>query len=89
MPAVQVATTIEPAQDYYLAEAYHQVWGMAVPVPGAACLLGGRACSALACRLPDAPTPPHTLQQYLSRGGRFNRPQSAEKGATDKIRCYG
>lgn len=28
-------------------------------------------------------------QQYLSRGGRFNRPQSAAKGCTDKIRCYG
>ncbi|EFN53814.1 hypothetical protein CHLNCDRAFT_25450, partial [Chlorella variabilis] len=26
-------------------------------------------------------------QQYLSRGGRFNRPQSAEKGCNDKIRC--
>jgi len=28
-------------------------------------------------------------QQYLSRGGRFNQPQSAEKGCEDKIRCYG
>lgn len=28
-------------------------------------------------------------QQYLARGGRFGQPQSAEKGATDKIRCYG
>lgn len=28
-------------------------------------------------------------QQYLSSGGRFNQPQSAEKGCTDKIRCYG
>ncbi|KAG5184159.1 methionine sulfoxide reductase [Tribonema minus] len=28
-------------------------------------------------------------QQYLSKGGRFNQPQSAEKGCTDKIRCYG
>ncbi len=28
-------------------------------------------------------------QQYLSNGGRFNRPQSAEKGCTDPIRCYG
>ncbi|KAL4419752.1 hypothetical protein ABPG75_006850 [Micractinium tetrahymenae] len=47
----KVVTTIEPAGDYYLAEAYHQ--------------------------------------QYLSRGGRFGRPQSAEKGCNDKIRCYG
>lgn len=23
-------------------------------------------------------------QQYLSKGGRFNRPQSAQKGCTDK-----
>ena len=28
-------------------------------------------------------------QQYLARGGRFGMAQSAEKGATDKIRCYG
>lgn len=28
-------------------------------------------------------------QQYLSKGGRFNSPQSAEKGCTDTIRCYG
>lgn len=28
-------------------------------------------------------------QQYLAKGGRFGAPQSAEKGATDKIRCYG
>ena len=28
-------------------------------------------------------------QQYLSKGGRFGFGQSAEKGATDKIRCYG
>ena len=28
-------------------------------------------------------------QQYLSNGGRFGKPQSAEKGATEKIRCYG
>lgn len=28
-------------------------------------------------------------QQYLQRGGRFGMGQSAEKGATDKIRCYG
>ncbi|PRW33638.1 hypothetical protein C2E21_7673 [Chlorella sorokiniana] len=51
LPGKKVATTIEPACDYYIAENYHQ--------------------------------------QYLSRGGRFNRPQSAEKGCKDKIRCYG
>ena len=28
-------------------------------------------------------------QQYLEKGGNFGRPQSAEKGASDKIRCYG
>lgn len=28
-------------------------------------------------------------QQYLSTGGRFGMQQSAEKGCTDKIRCYG
>lgn len=28
-------------------------------------------------------------QQYLVRGGRFGRPQSANKGCTDPIRCYG
>jgi len=28
-------------------------------------------------------------QQYLEKGGRFGQPQSAEKGATDTIRCYG
>ena len=28
-------------------------------------------------------------QQYLSNGGRFKSPQSAEKGCKDKIRCYG
>lgn len=28
-------------------------------------------------------------QQYLSKGGRFGSPQSAAKGATDRIRCYG
>lgn len=28
-------------------------------------------------------------QQYLEKGGRFNEPQDASKGATEKIRCYG
>jgi len=28
-------------------------------------------------------------QQYLEKGGRFNSPQSTEKGCTDTIRCYG
>eukprot|EP00892_Ulva_mutabilis_P010341 jgi/Ulvmu1/767/UM010_0141.1 len=28
-------------------------------------------------------------QQYLSKGGRMGMAQSAEKGCTDKIRCYG
>eukprot|EP00210_Caulerpa_lentillifera_P001825 g1755.t1 len=28
-------------------------------------------------------------QQYLEKGGRFNRPQSAAKGCKDPIRCYG
>lgn len=28
-------------------------------------------------------------QRYLSKGGRFNQPQSADKGCTDEIRCYG
>jgi len=28
-------------------------------------------------------------QQYLEKGGRFSAPQSAEKGATETIRCYG
>ena len=28
-------------------------------------------------------------QQYLARGGRFGRPQSAAKGCNDPIRCYG
>lgn len=28
-------------------------------------------------------------QQYLARGGRFGFAQSAEKGAAEKIRCYG
>ena len=28
-------------------------------------------------------------QQYLEKGGRFNSPQDASKGATDPIRCYG
>eukprot|EP00612_Vaucheria_litorea_P004448 CAMPEP_0171465626 /NCGR_PEP_ID=MMETSP0945-20130129/8647_1 /TAXON_ID=109269 /ORGANISM="Vaucheria litorea, Strain CCMP2940" /LENGTH=252 /DNA_ID=CAMNT_0011993307 /DNA_START=21 /DNA_END=779 /DNA_ORIENTATION=- len=28
-------------------------------------------------------------QQYLSNNGRFGTPQSAEKGCTDPIRCYG
>lgn len=28
-------------------------------------------------------------QQYLARGGRFNQPQSPEKGCDDPVRCYG
>lgn len=28
-------------------------------------------------------------QHYLEKGGRFSTPQSAEKGCTDTIRCYG
>jgi peptide-methionine (S)-S-oxide reductase len=28
-------------------------------------------------------------QQYLAKGGRFGTPQSAEKGSTDEIQCYG
>lgn len=30
---------------------------------------------------------PH--QRYLEKGGRYKRPQSAEKGAAEEIRCYG
>ena len=47
----KVVSELEPASDYYVAEAYHQ--------------------------------------QYLEKGGNYNRPQNAQKGATDKIRCYG
>jgi peptide-methionine (S)-S-oxide reductase len=28
-------------------------------------------------------------QDYLKNGGRFGRPQSAQKGCKDTIRCYG
>ena len=28
-------------------------------------------------------------QQYLERGGRFGKAQSAKKGCDDPIRCYG
>mmetsp|Transcript_23627 Transcript_23627/g.55001 ORF Transcript_23627/g.55001 Transcript_23627/m.55001 type:complete len:89 (+) Transcript_23627:314-580(+) len=28
-------------------------------------------------------------QKYLEKGGRFGSAQSAQKGCTDKIRCYG
>jgi len=28
-------------------------------------------------------------QRYLEKGGRFGRPQSAEIGTSEKIRCYG
>ena len=28
-------------------------------------------------------------QQYLEKGGRFGQPQSAEKGSTETIKCYG
>ena len=28
-------------------------------------------------------------QKYLQKGGRFGNPQSAEKGSTEEIRCYG
>ena len=28
-------------------------------------------------------------QDYLRKGGRFSTPQSATKGCTDEIRCYG
>ena len=28
-------------------------------------------------------------QQYLSKGGRFGNAQSAQKGCSDPIRCYG
>mmetsp|Transcript_1578 Transcript_1578/g.3927 ORF Transcript_1578/g.3927 Transcript_1578/m.3927 type:complete len:92 (-) Transcript_1578:162-437(-) len=28
-------------------------------------------------------------QQYLQKGGRFKQGQSAEKGSTEEIRCYG
>eukprot|EP00656_Telonema_subtile_P018988 TRINITY_DN20316_c0_g1_i1.p1 TRINITY_DN20316_c0_g1~~TRINITY_DN20316_c0_g1_i1.p1 ORF type:complete len:186 (+),score=40.66 TRINITY_DN20316_c0_g1_i1:324-881(+) len=28
-------------------------------------------------------------QKYLEKGGRFSSPQSAEKGSTEPIRCYG
>jgi peptide-methionine (S)-S-oxide reductase len=28
-------------------------------------------------------------QRYLEKGGRFGRPQSTEKGASEEIRCYG
>ena len=47
----KVVAEVEPINEYYIAENYHQ--------------------------------------QYLSKGGRFGQGQSAEKGCTDKIRCYG
>jgi peptide-methionine (S)-S-oxide reductase len=47
----EVVAEVEPINDYYVAENYHQ--------------------------------------QYLSKGGRFGTGQSAAKGCTDKIRCYG
>ena len=28
-------------------------------------------------------------QRYLEKGGRFGRPQSADKGAEEEVRCYG
>jgi peptide methionine sulfoxide reductase MsrA len=28
-------------------------------------------------------------QQYLSRGGRYGKPQDPSKGCNDPIRCYG
>lgn len=28
-------------------------------------------------------------QRYLEKGGRFGRPQSADKGADEEVRCYG
>lgn len=31
----------------------------------------------------------HARQQYLEKGGRFGTGQSAAKGCTDPIRCYG
>lgn len=33
--------------------------------------------------------PSPTPMQYLEKGGRFGRPQSARKGCSDPIRCYG
>ncbi len=118
----KVATTIEPACDYYLAEARPRAW--VVCAGWGDVLRGGWACGRAeqttprvclagkarfrACALPSEPwlapsacgesmtnpaTPYPALQayhqQYLSRGGRFGRPQSAEKGCQDKIRCYG
>lgn len=35
------------------------------------------------------PSPQAYHQQYLSKGGRFNRPQSAEKGCKDKSEWEG
>lgn len=47
----KVMVELKPADDFYLAEGYHQ--------------------------------------QYLEKGGRFGRGQSARKGCDDPIRCYG
>lgn len=57
---------------------------------------GARAC--VGCRNPIVtevddikmyyPAEPYH-QQYLSKGGRFGRPQDSSKGCSDPIRCYG
>lgn len=104
LPGKKVATTIEPACDYYVAEA--SCAPSRLDLPALACGVYD-ATQALTCapKLPcSGALPPangssafatinvlscHASlqtyhQQYLSKGGRFNRPQSAEKGCKDK-----
>jgi hypothetical protein len=109
-----VATTIQPAEDYYLAEVGVTgcVWerkkgrekgnekfallvGLVVREMDSSAVV--RAMSGLCQHVLPSPCPRPLVtarpqeyhQQYLSKGGRFSSPQSAEKGCKDKIRCYG
>ena len=41
------------------------------------------------CEVPEYYFAEEYHQQYLEKGGRGGRGQSAEKGCTDTIRCYG
>ena len=67
-----------------------QCGGVAVAVGGR---MGGKeGTSSLSSAYPTLRAPCRhrpALPQYLEKGGRFGRPQSAKKGCNDPIRCVG
>ncbi len=84
-PGKKCHTEVADAKIFWPAEEYHRA-PPARPGPGPHRCPPLRFCCSRATA-PCAPPPP--AEQYLQKGGRFGSPQSAAKGASDPVRCYG